>query len=39
MGICGSGAAPIAIIAKNMGFDVSGCDLNISFNDMAGVFS
>lgn len=30
MGICGSGAAPIAIIAKNMGFDVSGCDLNIS---------
>ncbi|GKU27466.1 UDP-N-acetylmuramate--L-alanine ligase [Clostridium folliculivorans] len=30
MGICGSGAAPIAIIAKNNGFDVSGCDLNVS---------
>lgn len=30
MGVCGSGAAPIAIIAKNMGFDVSGCDLNVS---------
>jgi UDP-N-acetylmuramate--alanine ligase len=30
MGICGSGAAPIAIIAKNMGFNVSGCDLNVS---------
>lgn len=30
MGICGSGAAPIAVIAKNMGFDVSGCDLNMS---------
>ncbi|WP_160672294.1 UDP-N-acetylmuramate--L-alanine ligase [Clostridium sp. C8-1-8] len=30
MGICGSGAAPIAILAKNYGFDVSGCDLNIS---------
>lgn len=30
MGICGSGAAPIAIIAKNMSFDVSGCDLNVS---------
>lgn len=30
MGICGSGAAPIAVIAKNMGFDVSGCDLNLS---------
>ncbi|WP_061994622.1 Mur ligase domain-containing protein [Clostridium sp. ATCC 25772] len=30
MGICGSGAAPIAIIAKNNGFDVSGCDLNTS---------
>ncbi|WP_461614475.1 UDP-N-acetylmuramate--L-alanine ligase [Clostridium sp. Marseille-QA1073] len=29
MGICGSGAAPIAIIAKNMGFEVSGCDLNV----------
>ena len=35
MGICGSGAAPIAIIAKNNGFDVSGCDLNASgyYND------
>ncbi|MBU3216517.1 UDP-N-acetylmuramate--L-alanine ligase [Clostridium estertheticum] len=35
MGICGSGAAPIAVIAKNMGFDVSGCDLNMSayYND------
>lgn len=32
MGICGSGASPIAVIAKNMGFDVSGCDLNISEN-------
>lgn len=30
MGICGSGAAPIAIIAKNNGFDVTGCDLNVS---------
>ncbi|WP_291576206.1 UDP-N-acetylmuramate--L-alanine ligase [Clostridium sp. UBA4548] len=30
MGICGSGAAPIAIIAKNSGFQVSGCDLNAS---------
>ncbi len=30
MGICGSGAAPIAIIAKNIGFHVSGCDLNVS---------
>lgn len=30
MGICGSGAAPIAIIAKNMGYHVTGCDLNIS---------
>ena len=30
MGICGSGAAPIAIIAKNMGFEVSGCDLNVA---------
>ncbi|WP_010296703.1 UDP-N-acetylmuramate--L-alanine ligase [Clostridium senegalense] len=30
MGICGSGAAPIAIIAKNNGFDVSGCDLSTS---------
>lgn len=30
MGICGSGAAPIAVIAKNMGFDVSGCDLDLS---------
>jgi UDP-N-acetylmuramate--alanine ligase len=30
MGICGSGAAPIAIIAKDMGFYVSGCDLNVS---------
>lgn len=30
MGICGSGAAPIAIIAKNKGFDVSGCDLSVS---------
>ncbi len=30
MGICGSGIAPIAIIAKNMGFEVSGCDLNVS---------
>ena len=30
MGICGSGAAPIAIIPKDMGFDVSGCDLNVS---------
>lgn len=30
MGICGSGAAPIAIIAKNMGFDVTGCDLKVS---------
>ncbi len=30
MGICGSGTAPVAIIAKKMGFDVSGCDLNVS---------
>lgn len=30
MGICGSGVAPIAVIAKNMGFDVSGCDLSMS---------
>lgn len=30
MGICGSGAAPIAVIAKNMGFDVSGCDLSMT---------
>lgn len=36
MGICGSGAAPIAIIAKNMGFNVSGCDLNAAnyYSDM-----
>ncbi|WP_347561631.1 hypothetical protein [Clostridium senegalense] len=30
MGLCGSGATPIAIIAKNNEFDVSGYDLNIS---------
>lgn len=30
MGICGSGMAPTAIIAKNMGFEVSGCDINLS---------
>ena len=29
-GICGSGAAPIAIIAKNNWFNVSRCDLNVS---------
>ncbi|WDV48271.1 UDP-N-acetylmuramate--L-alanine ligase [Clostridiaceae bacterium M8S5] len=36
MGICGSGAAPVAIIAKNMGFDVSGCDFKVSgyYSDM-----
>jgi UDP-N-acetylmuramate--alanine ligase len=28
MGIGGSGMAPIAVIAKKSGFDVSGCDLN-----------
>nr|WP_244991617.1 Mur ligase domain-containing protein [Clostridium senegalense] len=30
VGLCGSGATPIAIIAKNNEFDVSGYDLNIS---------
>ena len=28
MGICGSGAASIAMIAKKMGYTVSGCDLS-----------
>lgn len=28
MGICGSGMAPIAVIAKKSGFNVSGCDCN-----------
>ncbi|GAA0125647.1 hypothetical protein UT300019_15490 [Clostridium sp. CTA-19] len=30
VGLCGSGATPIAIIAKNNEFNVSGYDLNIS---------
>jgi UDP-N-acetylmuramate--alanine ligase len=30
MGIGGSGVAPIAIIAKKMGFEVSGCDMSES---------
>lgn len=30
MGIAGSGLAPIAIIAKSMGFDVTGCDISDS---------
>lgn len=28
MGIAGSGLAPIALIAKSMGFEVSGCDIS-----------
>ncbi|WP_455539708.1 Mur ligase domain-containing protein [Terrisporobacter sp.] len=32
MGICGGGAFPIAVIAKKMGFDISGCNLNVSGN-------
>jgi UDP-N-acetylmuramate--alanine ligase len=27
MGIGGSGMAPIAVIAKKLGFEVSGCDI------------
>lgn len=30
MGIAGSGMAPIALIAKSMGFEVSGCDISDS---------
>lgn len=30
MGIGGSGTAPVAIIAKKLGFTVSGCDMNLS---------
>ena len=30
MGIAGSGMAPIALIAKSMGYEVSGCDISDS---------